>query len=48
MDGINDSGSHDLKPLDAMNNSGLRMIIMIFGPMPMTINDMNRSELWMT
>ena len=48
MDGINDSGSHDLKPLDAMNNSGLRMIIMILGPMPMTLNDMNRSELWMT
>ena len=32
MDGINDLGSHELTPLDTMNNSGLRMIEMIIDP----------------
>ena len=47
-DGINDSGSHELTPLDAMNNSGLRMTLMILGPKPMTLNAMNSSKLWLT
>ena len=31
MDDTNDSGSHELRPLDGMNNSGVRMIWMILG-----------------
>ena len=48
MDGINDSGSHELTPLDAMNNSGLGMMLMILGSKPMPLNFMNNSELWLT
>ena len=48
MDGINDSGSHELTPLDAMNKSGLRMTLMILSPKPMTLNAMNGSKLWLT
>ena len=31
MDDMNDSGSHELKALDAMDNLGLWMISMILG-----------------
>ena len=48
MDGINDSGSHELIPLDVVNNLGLMMTLMILGPKPMILNAMNRSELWLT
>ena len=42
VDDMNDSKSHDLKPLNAMNNLGLRMIWMILGHEPMTLNVMKR------
>ena len=45
VDGINDLGSHELTPLYAMNNLGLRMTLMILGPKPMTLIAMNNSEL---
>ena len=48
MDGMNDQESNELKPLDVMNNSRLRMIRMIHGHEPMSLNDMNNSKLWMT
>ena len=48
VDGISDSGSHELTTLDAMNNLGLRMTLMILSVKPMTLNAMNSSELWLT
>ena len=48
MDGINDLRSHELITLDAMNNSGLRMTLMILSVKPMTLNAMNSSKLWLT
>ena len=45
---MNDLGSYELRSLDALNNSSLRMIWMIFGHEPMTLNVMNNSGLWMT
>ena len=44
---MNDLVSHDLKPPDAMNSSGLRIISMILGREPMSPNAMNNSRLWM-
>ena len=44
---MNDSVSHDLRPLDAMNSSRLRMISMVLGCKPMSSNAMNNSGLWM-
>ena len=48
MDDMNNSGSYELRPLDAMNNIGLSMIQMIFHHEPMILNVMNKSGLWMT
>ena len=48
MDDMNNSGSYELRPLDAMNNVGIRMICMILGHEPMILNVMNKSGLWMT
>ena len=45
---MNDSGSCELKPLDAINSSGLLMKLMILGHEPMTLNAMNNSRLCMT
>ena len=45
---MNDLGSHELTPLDAMNNSRLRITLMILSPKPMTLNAMNSSKLWLT
>ena len=47
MDDMNDSVSCDLKPPDAMNSSGLRIISMILGHEPMSLNAMNNPGLWM-
>ena len=47
MDDMNDSVSHDLKPPNAMNSSGLSIISMILGREPMSPNVMNNSRLWM-
>ena len=47
MDGINDSKSHELTPIHDMNNSGLRMILMILDPKLMTLNAVKNSELWL-
>ena len=55
MDEINNSKScvegyrsyEQLKPSDAMNSSGLRIISMILGCEPMSPNVMNNSRLWM-
>ena len=38
---MNDSESYELRPVDAMNNSGLRMIQAILGREPMALNVMN-------
>ena len=43
---MNYSGSRDLRPLDAMNNSRLRMISMILIREPMDLNAMNNLALW--
>ena len=40
VDDINDAGSRDLRPLDSMNNLGLRIIWMILGCEPMALNVM--------
>ena len=48
VDDMNDLGSCELQFVDALNNSNLRMIWMIFGYEPMTLNIMNTSMLWMT
>ena len=45
---MNDSGSCEPRPLDAMNNLGLRMIQTILGHELMSLNVMNSSGLWMT
>ena len=45
---MNDSRSHELKPLDAMNNLGLYVIQMILGPEEKSPNVMNKSRLGMT
>ena len=47
VDDVNDSVSRDLKPPDAMNSSGLRIISMILGREPMSPNAMNNSRLRM-
>ena len=44
---MNDSGSLDLRPLDAMNNSRLRMIGMILGYKRMNLNAKNNLGLCM-
>ena len=41
MDDMNDSGSHELKPLDTMNYSGLWMIWMILRDELKPLDDMN-------
>ena len=37
---MNDLGSCDIRPLDAMNNLGLRMICMILGHEPIAFDAM--------
>ena len=44
MDDMNNSVSYELRPLDAMNNIGLRMTSMILGREPMILNSMNNSR----
>ena len=48
VDDMNGSRSRDLRLLDAMNNSSLRMIWMILGCEPMTLNAKNSLGLCMT
>ena len=48
MDDMNNSGCCELKPQDAINNSWLRMILLILGCEPMTLIAINSSELSMT
>ena len=48
MDEMNNSGCCELKPKDAMNNSWLRMILLILRCEPMTLIAINSLELWMT
>ena len=48
MDGINDSKSHELTPIHDMNNSGLRMILMILGHELMALHAMNYLGIWIT
>ena len=51
LDDMNDSWSRDLRPLDGMDNSRLRITWMILGCQPMTLNDVNSLGLcmkWMT
>ena len=45
MDNMNDSGSRELRPLDAMNNSRLWIILMILGFEHKVLNVMNNSRL---
>ena len=45
VDDMNNSVSYDLRPPDAMNSLGLRIISMILGHEPMSPNDMNNSGL---
>ena len=45
---MDNSRSYELRPLNAMNNIGLRMMQMILGCEPMILNVMNISRLWMT
>ena len=47
MHDMNDSISHHLRPPDAMNSLGLRIISMILGCEPMSPNSINNSRLWM-
>ena len=44
---MNDYESREFKPLDAMKSSGVWMIRTIFGHVPMALNVMNSSGLWM-
>ena len=44
---MNESVSHDLRPPNVMNISGLRIISMILGHEPMSPSTMNNSRLWM-
>ena len=48
MDDMNNSRRYELKPQDVMNNSWLRMILMIIGREPMALIAVNSSKLWMT
>ena len=48
LDDMNDLGSHDLRPLDDMNNSSLKKIWTILGCKPMTLNAKNNLWLCMT
>ena len=48
MDDMKNFGSHELKALDGINSSGLRMIRMIFGCQPKALDAMNNSGLCMT
>ena len=41
LDDMNDSGSHELRPLDAMNNLGFQMIWTVLGRKEKTPNVMN-------
>ena len=45
---MNKSGSYELRPLDSMNNIGLKMIGMILYRELMILKAMNNSGLWMT
>ena len=45
MDDMNDSISHPLRPPDAMNSSGLRIISMILGHEIMSPNAINNLGL---
>ena len=45
MDDVNNLGCCELKPKDAMNNSWMRMILMILGHEPMALIAINISEL---
>ena len=47
MDDMNSLGSYEMRPLDAMNNLGIRMIWMILSHEPMSLNVMNNLGLWM-
>ena len=44
---MNDSGSHELRPLDAMNSLGVRVMCTILSHKEKTPNVINKSELWM-
>ena len=48
MDDMNNLESSKLRPLDAMNNIGLRMIQIILGGEPMILNVINNLGFWMT
>ena len=48
MDDMNSSGCCELKPQDDMNNSWLRMILMILGCELISLIAINSSNLWMT
>ena len=45
VDDMNESGSKELRPLDAMTSSRLWMILMILGCEPIALNAMNISGL---
>ena len=47
MDDMNDSVSHNLRPPNAMNISGLRIISLILVHEPTSPNTMNNLGLWM-
>ena len=44
---MNDSGSHEIKPLDSMDNSGLWMTWMTLGHKIKALNVLNNTEVWM-
>ena len=46
VDGINNKGSHELKPLDAMSSSGLWMIWMTLCHELKAMDNMNDSGSW--
>ena len=46
VDDMNDLGSHELRPLDAMNNLGLWVIWKILSCKEKALNAMNKSKLW--
>ena len=45
---MNDSGSFQFRPLDAMNRLVLWMTLMTPGHEPSTLDIMNTSRLWLT
>ena len=47
MDYMTNLVACELRPLDAMNNSRLRMIRTIHGDEPLILNAMNSLGLWM-